>query len=67
MERPRLLPAALAGGPASFNLNRFEGQGADIGQILSSAMMLPMMALTEDAREGFAAFNAKRQPAWPGR
>ncbi|MCB1748046.1 MAG: enoyl-CoA hydratase/isomerase family protein [Gammaproteobacteria bacterium] len=30
-------------------------------------LMLPMMALTEDAREGFAAFNAKRQPAWPGR
>ncbi|MGE0858624.1 MAG: enoyl-CoA hydratase-related protein [Gammaproteobacteria bacterium] len=30
-------------------------------------LMLPMMAMTEDAREGFAAFNEKRAPRWPGR
>lgn len=30
-------------------------------------LMLPMMAQTQDAREGFAAFREKRQPAWTGR
>lgn len=30
-------------------------------------LMLPIMAMTEDAREGFAAFNEKRDPAWRGR
>jgi enoyl-CoA hydratase/carnithine racemase len=30
-------------------------------------LMLPIMALTEDAREGMAAFNEKRAPRWPGR
>ena len=29
--------------------------------------VLPQMARTEDAREGFRAFNEKRAPAWPGR
>ena len=29
-------------------------------------LMLPMMAMTEDAKEGFAAFNEKRPPRWPG-
>ncbi len=29
--------------------------------------VLPQMARTEDAREGFRAFNEKRTPAWPGR
>ena len=29
--------------------------------------MLATMARTEDAREGFAAFNEKRAPAWTGR
>jgi enoyl-CoA hydratase/carnithine racemase len=27
-------------------------------------IMLPMMAATPDAREGFAAFREKRPPAW---
>lgn len=30
-------------------------------------LMLPLMAMTEDAREGFAAFNAKREPRFSGR
>jgi len=29
--------------------------------------VLPHMARTEDAREGFRAFNEKRAPVWPGR
>jgi enoyl-CoA hydratase/carnithine racemase len=29
--------------------------------------VLPQMARTEDAREGFRAFNEKRVPVWPGR
>jgi len=30
-------------------------------------LMLPIMAQTADAREGFAAFNEKRRPVWTGR
>ena len=30
-------------------------------------LMLPMMAATEDAREGFEAFQKKRTPQWTGR
>lgn len=29
-------------------------------------LMLPAMAATRDAREGFAAFREKRKPDWPG-
>jgi enoyl-CoA hydratase/carnithine racemase len=29
--------------------------------------VLPQLARTEDAREGFRAFNEKRAPVWPGR
>jgi enoyl-CoA hydratase/carnithine racemase len=28
--------------------------------------MLPSMARTQDAREGFAAFQEKRKPEWTG-
>lgn len=30
-------------------------------------LMLPIMAMTADAKEGFAAFNEKRAPQWPGK
>jgi enoyl-CoA hydratase/carnithine racemase len=40
------------------NLN----QGYEFGQL-----MLPIMALTEDSKEGFAAFQQKRKPSWPGK
>ncbi|MEJ0046966.1 MAG: enoyl-CoA hydratase-related protein [Rhodospirillales bacterium] len=30
-------------------------------------LMLPMMAATEDAKEGFAAFRQKRAPVWTGK
>lgn len=43
-------------------------QDMTIGQALEYAqLMLPTMARTEDAREGFAAFNDKRKPEWTGR
>jgi enoyl-CoA hydratase/carnithine racemase len=29
--------------------------------------VLPQMARTQDAREGFRAFNEKRSPVWTGR
>jgi 1,4-dihydroxy-2-naphthoyl-CoA synthase len=29
--------------------------------------MLPRISMTEDAREGFAAFQEKRSPTWTGR
>ncbi len=29
--------------------------------------LLPQLARTQDAREGFRAFNEKRSPVWPGR
>ena len=29
-------------------------------------LMLPMMAATQDTKEGFAAFREKRPPVWPG-
>ena len=39
-----------------------------LGQSLEYAQrVLPQMARTEDAREGFRAFNEKRPPVWTGR
>jgi enoyl-CoA hydratase/carnithine racemase len=43
-------------------------QDMELRQALEYAqLMLPMMARTEDAKEGFAAFQQKRQPNWTGR
>ncbi|WP_370269432.1 enoyl-CoA hydratase-related protein [Nioella sp.] len=36
-------------------------------QMRFAETLLPRMAQTEDAREGFAAFNEKRDPEWTGR
>jgi enoyl-CoA hydratase/carnithine racemase len=30
-------------------------------------VMVPVMASTEDAREGMLAFQEKRAPQWPGK
>ena len=30
-------------------------------------VMIPVMASTEDAREGMASFQQKRSPVWTGR
>ena len=37
-------------------------QAYEFGQL-----MLPTMAQTEDCKEGFAAFQQKRKPNWPGK
>ncbi|HYH23085.1 MAG TPA: enoyl-CoA hydratase-related protein [Azospirillum sp.] len=43
-------------------------QDMNILQALEYAqIMLPGMARTEDAREGFRAFNERRPPTWTGR
>ena len=36
-------------------------------QMRFAETLLPRVAQTEDAREGFAAFIAKRKPEWTGR
>lgn len=36
------------------------------GALEYAQFMLANMARTQDAREGFAAFNEKRTPAWTG-
>ena len=36
-------------------------------QMRFAETLLPRMAQTEDAREGFAAFTEKRKPEWTGR
>jgi enoyl-CoA hydratase/carnithine racemase len=56
-------PAAVRLGKMGFHAMRDMtlDQGFDYAQL-----MLPMMAQTKDAAEGFAAFREKRTPSWTG-
>ncbi|MEM9706115.1 MAG: enoyl-CoA hydratase-related protein [Pseudomonadota bacterium] len=57
-------PTGIRVGLTAFNAMRDMSlvEALDYAQV-----MLPSMARTEDAREGFQAFREKRQPKWTGR
>jgi methylglutaconyl-CoA hydratase len=57
-------PTALRRG--KFALKAMEGMAIDQALTYAEAQ-IAVMTLTEDAREGMAAFNEKRTPAWTGR
>lgn len=60
----RMSPAAIRRGLYCLS----EMEAMPFGQALSFAeSQLPLFTLTEDAREGIAAFQEKRQPVWTGR
>ncbi len=66
-----LVEAISAGSPTAIRFGRRALATMD-GLPLEAALeyaqrVLPQLARTEDAREGFAAFNARRKPSWPGR
>jgi len=57
-------PTAIRLGKQGFHAMR----DMNLQQSLEYAqLMLPMMASTEDAREGFQAFQNQRTPQWTGR
>lgn len=66
-----LAAAIVARSPSAIRLGKYafaamEDMTFD-QQIRFAETMLPRMAMTEDAREGFAAFGEKRAPKFPGR
>jgi len=66
-----LVTSIAASSPAAIRMGRRALAMMDtlpLDQSLEYAQrVLPQMARTEDAREGFRAFNEKRAPVWPGR
>jgi enoyl-CoA hydratase/carnithine racemase len=66
-----LIASIVASSPTAIRLGRRALTMMDalpLDQSLEYAQrLLPQMARTEDAREGFRAFNEKRAPVWPGR
>ena len=57
-------PTAVKLGKQAFNATRDMG----LREALEYAQaMVPVMASTQDAAEGMAAFQEKRKPAWPGK
>lgn len=67
----QLVASISASSPAAIRMGRRALAMMDalpLDQSLEYAQrVLPQMARTEDAREGFRAFNEKRSPVWPGR
>lgn len=67
----QLTASIVAASPTAIRLGRRALAMMDtlpLGPSLEYAQrVLPQMARTEDAREGFRAFNEKRAPVWPGR
>ncbi len=66
-----LVAAIAAGSPTAISIGRRALATLD-GLPLAAGLeyaqrVLPQLARTEDAREGFRAFNEKRSPVWPGR
>jgi enoyl-CoA hydratase/carnithine racemase len=66
-----LVAAIAAGSPTAISIGRralATLDGLPVAAGLEYAQrVLPQLARTEDAREGFRAFNEKRSPVWPGR
>jgi enoyl-CoA hydratase/carnithine racemase len=67
----KLVAAIAAGSPTAISIGRralatIDGMSIPAG-LEYAQRVLPQLARTEDAREGFRAFNEKRAPVWPGR
>ena len=67
----RLAEKIVAPSPSAVRLGKYSFaamQDMTFDQQLRFAeTMLPRISMTEDAREGFAAFQEKRSPTWTGR
>jgi enoyl-CoA hydratase/carnithine racemase len=66
-----LVAAIAASSPTAIEIGRralatIDGLPLDAG-LEYAQRVLPQLARTQDAREGFRAFNEKRPPVWPGR
>jgi enoyl-CoA hydratase/carnithine racemase len=66
-----LVASIAASSPAAISMGRralamIDGLSLDAG-LEYAQRVLPQMARTQDAREGFRAFNEKRSPVWSGR
>jgi enoyl-CoA hydratase/carnithine racemase len=66
-----LISSIAASSPTAISVGRralatIDGLPVDAG-LEYAQRVLPQLARTEDAREGFRAFNEKRSPVWPGR
>ena len=66
-----LLASIVASSPTAIGMGRralamIEGVSLEAG-LEYAQRVLPQMARTQDAREGFRAFNEKRSPVWTGR
>jgi len=66
-----LLASIVASSPTAIGMGRralamIDGVSLEAG-LEYAQRVLPQMARTQDAREGFRAFNEKRSPVWTGR